>query len=104
MMLTRLRQTAMPLLLACLFLALQGVVYPHMLEHVSQHAHHDSGVHGTVVCSWMCAAGQDLEAVAELVPDTIPVIAMADDTLFDSISIEPRALWTSRGPPDFHRS
>ncbi len=101
---TPVRHTAIPLLLVCVFLALQGVVYPHMLEHLSQHAHHESGVHGTVVCSWMCAAGQDLESVPELVPVTIPVIALIDDKVVDSLSIESRALWTSRGPPDSSRS
>lgn len=94
----------MPLLLACAFLILQGMVYPHMLEHLSQHVHHQPGVHGTVVCAWMCAAGQDVESVAEWVPVTSPVIALADDILFDSISIESRALWTSRGPPNSLRS
>lgn len=94
----------MSLLLACALLALQGVVYPHMLEHLSQHAHHEAGVHGTVVCSWMCAAGQDLEPVPELVPVTIPFVTLIDDILFDSLSIESRALWTSRGPPNSSRS
>ncbi|CBK40402.1 exported protein of unknown function [Nitrospira defluvii] len=103
-MMTRVRHIAIPLLLVCVFLALQGVVYPHMLEHLSQHAHHESGVHGTVVCSWMCAAGQDLEPVPELVPVTIPVIALIDDNVVDSLSIESRALWSSRGPPDSSRS
>lgn len=103
-MLTHLRQTVMPLLLACAFLALQGVVYPHMLEHVSQHAHHDPGVHGTVACAWLCAAGQDLGPSSELVPATISVIVLVDDARFDSLSNEFRALWVSRGPPASSRS
>ncbi|MBA5872458.1 MAG: hypothetical protein GDA68_21060 [Nitrospira sp. CR2.1] len=103
-MMIRVRHTVMPLLLSCAYLALQGVVYPYMLEHLSQHAHHDAGVHGTVVCSWMCAAGQDLEPVPESVPVTIPVVTQIDDILFDSLSVESRALWTSRGPPDSSRS
>ncbi|ODT43686.1 MAG: hypothetical protein ABS70_07415 [Nitrospira sp. SCN 59-13] len=98
-MMTRSRKTCLPLVLACAFLALQGFVYPYMLEHVSQHAHHEAGVHGNVVCSWMCAAGQDLEPVPELAPVTISVIALLDDILVDSVSIESRALWSSRGPP-----
>ncbi|MBL8044815.1 MAG: hypothetical protein JNL86_18045 [Nitrospira sp.] len=103
-MMTRVRHIALPLLLVCVFLTLQGVVYPHMLEHVSQHAHHDSGVHGTVVCSWMCAAGQDLGPAPELVPATISVIALIDDILFDSASNGSRARWASRGPPDSSRA
>lgn len=94
----------MPLLLACVFLALQGMVYPYMLEHLSEHAHHEAGVHGTVVCSWMCAAGQDLEPVSQLVPATIPFVSLIDDILFDSFSVESLGLWTSRGPPDSSRS
>lgn len=100
---TRVQHTALPLLLACILLALQGVVYPHVLEHLSQHAHHEAGVHGTVVCSWMCAAGQDLEFVPAVVPVTIHAIALLDDNEVDSLPIESRARWTSRGPPDSSR-
>ena len=103
-MMTRVRHIALPLLLACVFLTLQGAVYPHILEHVSQHAHHDSGVHGTVVCSWMCATGQDLGPAPELVPASVSVIALIDDILFDSRSNDSRVLWASRGPPDLSRS
>lgn len=103
-MITCVRQPAPPLLLACLFLVLQGGVYQHMLGHVSQHAHHDPGVHGTAVCSWMCAVGQDLGPAPEWVPATISVLALIDDILFDSLSNDCRALWASRGPPDSSRS
>lgn len=103
-MLTRSRQKLLFLLLACAFLALQAFVYPHVLEHVSQHAHHEPGMHGTVACSWICAAGQDLEPVHQLVPVTVPLIAQIDAVEFDSLSIESRALWTSRGPPDSSRA
>lgn len=89
----------MPLLLVCAFLALQGIAYPSMLEHVAQHAHHEAGVHGTVMCSWMCAAGQDLEPVPEVAPVMISVIALLDEIVVDSVSIESRTLWPSRGPP-----
>ncbi|HQV10499.1 MAG TPA: hypothetical protein PKW52_04125 [Nitrospira sp.] len=98
-MMTRSRKTWLPLVLACAFLALQGFVYPHMLDHLSHHAHHEPGVHGTVVCAWMCAAGQDLESVPQFVPVTISLIALVDDIRVDSTSIESSALWPSRGPP-----
>jgi len=91
-------------LLACSLLALQGLVYPHALEHVSHHAHHGADVHSTVLCSWMCAAGQDLDAVQGLFEVNVRLSGLVDQEVTDSLLTEPRAPRPSRGPPRFSLS
>ena len=86
-------------LLAGSLLALQGLVYPHALEHVSHHARHGADVHSTVLCSWMCAAGQDLDIVVGLFHVAVPLIGHVDPLVSDSLPVESSALWAWRGPP-----
>src|SRR5207249_2895553 len=54
--------------LACLLvislLVIGGFASAQALTHESQHAHHQKATHGTVLCSWMCAAGQVLDTSA----------------------------------------
>ena len=96
---TRTQHIVVSVLLACSLLALQGLVYPHALEHVAHHAHHGAGVHSTVLCSWMCAAGQDLETVAGLVHVNGPLSGLVYHEVADSLQVERRAPRASRGPP-----
>ena len=101
---TRTQRIMVSVLLACSLLALQGLVYPHALEHVSHHAHHGADVHSTVLCSWMCAAGQDLDAVQGLFEVNVRLSGLVDQEATDSLQTEPRARRTSRGPPRFSLS
>lgn len=50
--------------LAVCLLLLSGTVYAQTVAHAVHHAHHQAATHGTVLCSWMCAAGQVLEGGA----------------------------------------
>ncbi len=86
---TRTQRIVVCALLACLLLALQGIVSLHATEHVSHQVHHGADAHSTVLCSWMCAAGQVIDGVPAtsiierspvariepLTPRTIPFIA-----------------------------
>ena len=101
---TRTQRIMVSVLLACSLLALQGLVYPHALEHVSHHAHHGADVHSTVLCSWLCAAGQDLDAVQGLFEVNVRLSGLVDQEATDSLQTEPRARRTSRGPPRFSLS
>lgn len=96
---TRTQRIRVSILLACSLLALQGLVYPHVLEHVSHHAHHGAEVHSTVLCSWMCAAGQDLDTVTGSFHANALLSGLLDQEVTDSLLTEPRAPRTSRGPP-----
>ena len=49
--------------LAVCILLLSGLVYPQAVAHAAHHAHHKAATHATALCTWMCAAGQGLEAI-----------------------------------------
>ena len=51
-------------LVLCL-LAIGGVASAQSLTHDTQHSHHQKATHSTVLCSWMCAAGQVLDSHVE---------------------------------------
>jgi hypothetical protein len=50
-------------LAGCLVLLL-ALVYPATVPHEFHHLHHGAATHGTVICSWLCAAGQGVEGNA----------------------------------------
>lgn len=43
---------------------LAAVLYPATVPHLMHHTQHQTGTHGTALCSWLCAAGQGVEGVA----------------------------------------
>ena len=66
------KQSLALLLVLCL-LAVGGLASAQSISHEAHHAHHHKAAHGTVLCTWMCAAGQAGEATTALVPaDVIP--------------------------------
>jgi len=86
-------------LLVLSLLVIGGFASAQALTHESQHAHHQKATHGTVLCSWMCAAGQVLDSgVAPYLIEHSPV-AIVDHL---SIQLVPHTILdspTSRGPP-----
>ena len=63
-------------LVACLLL-LSGLVYAQTVEHSVHHAHHQAATHASVLCSWMCAAGQGLEGLAVVIQAYLGLLALA---------------------------
>ena len=55
------KQSVAIVLVLCL-LAVGGLASAQSISHESHHAHHHKAAHGTVLCTWMCAAGQAGEA------------------------------------------
>ena len=90
MRLTQARRFLAVLLVLCL-LVVNGVASAEAITHESQHAHHQKATHGTVLCSWMCAAGQVHEgAAAPVLAEQPPV------SFFEPIT----SLFVSRVTPD----
>ena len=61
------------ILLVFSVLSVGGLAQAQSVEHAGHHAHHQAATHGTVLCSWMCAAGTVLDSAivsfeAELSP------------------------------------
>lgn len=86
------------LLILCI-LVVGGIASAQSITHESQHAHHQKSTHGTVLCTWMCAAGHVLDiAGAPYLIEESPV-AFADQQRVRTVPTAPYSLITSRGPP-----
>ncbi|TAJ26486.1 MAG: hypothetical protein EPO64_06400 [Nitrospirae bacterium] len=85
-------------LTVCLLL-LSGAVYVQALDHAAHHAHHQAATHASVLCSWLCAAGQSLEGVAFDFQAYVGLLALAVLV----VNQQPHTLRLSspatRGPP-----
>lgn len=91
------------LLVLCVLLV-GGIASAQSINHDSQHSHHQKAAHGTVLCSWMCAAGQVLDtAVAPYPVERSPVARAEQDTTRPTPSVL-STIVTSRGPPSYAKS
>lgn len=94
----RARQALAALLVLCV-LVVGGLASAQSITHESHHAHHQKATHGTVLCSWMCAAGQVLDAnAAPHLIEQSPVI-ISDNATFLFVPHIALDSATSRGPP-----
>ena len=89
------------ILLVLCVLSVGGLAQAQSVEHAGHHAQHQAATHGTVLCSWMCAAGTALDTAvvtfqAELSPITL--ITLPQST---QLSIEVCQTFSSRAPPSF---
>jgi hypothetical protein len=93
-----LRQAVATVLVICVLLV-GGLASAQSVTHDAHHAHHEKSTHSTVLCSWMCAAGQVLEgATAPPFIERAPV-AFSDKANVPFTPQLPLAASTSRGPP-----
>ncbi len=85
--------------LAVCLLLLSGLAYPQTVAHAGHHAHHTAKTHASVLCSWMCAAGQVFEGAAVVFQaDLTPVDRAVVLALGEPVGIVPLTV-SSRGPP-----
>lgn len=100
MRLTQARRVLAVLLVLCL-LVVGGLASAQSITHESHHAHHQKATHGTVLCSWMCAAGQVLDgSAAPYLIEQSPVV-LFDHRPFPFIPHVAIDSPTTRGPPTF---
>lgn len=87
-------------LVLCL-LAVGGLAQAQAAEHAGHHAQHQATTHGTLLCSWMCAAGTVLDTEVLLIrPERNPIALVTLLYSSDSFSDPPR-ICSSRAPPSF---
>jgi hypothetical protein len=86
-------------LLVLSLLVIGGFASAQALTHESQHAHHQKATHGTVLCSWMCAAGQVLDSLSAPALTEQSPVAFADEVISQLISFFTVQSVSSRGPP-----
>ena len=82
-------------------LAIGGLAQAQAAEHAGHHTQHQTATHGTVLCSWMCAAGTVLDSHVVLIQaerSPIGILPIFDSA--DSI-LQLSRIYSSRGPPSF---
>jgi hypothetical protein len=89
------------ILLVLCVLSVGGLAQAQSVEHAGHHAHHQAATHGTVLCSWMCAAGTVLDSPAIVVHTERTPIALVPLLLSPTVSIGSYRTIPSRGPPSF---
>jgi len=87
------------ILLVLCVLSVGGLAQAQSVEHAGHHAHHQAATHGTVLCSWMCAAGQAGEAATLLVPLEVAPHEFVEITSTDKGPTICSSILASRGPP-----
>jgi disulfide bond formation protein DsbB len=86
------------LLVLCV-LVVGGLASAQALTHESHHAHHQKATHGTILCSWMCAAGQVLDTTSTPYLVEQSPVACAEQSAFQPVLCVTLDSATSRGPP-----
>jgi hypothetical protein len=82
-------------------LSIGGLAQAQSVEHAGHHAHHQAATHGTVLCSWMCAAGTVLDSPVILIQAERSPIATVPVAPSIDLSIEACHASSSRAPPSF---
>jgi hypothetical protein len=80
-------------------LAIGGLASAQSVAHESQHSHHQKATHGTVLCSWMCAAGQAGEAAVQFVPVALMPHDFVEFTSTDQVPKIFSGILATRAPP-----
>jgi hypothetical protein len=90
---------SLAVLLVLSLLVIGGLGSAQAISHESHHAHHQKTTHATVLCAWMCAAGQVLDTVTA--PDLIErsPVSRVEFSALPEWSSGFSSLLSSRAPP-----
>ncbi len=92
-------QRSLSVALTVCLLLLSGLMYPLTVPHAAHHAHHNAATHATVLCNWMCAAGQGLEGSVSSVQSPLGRVFLAGLAVHEAPPSPVLPASTSRGPP-----
>jgi len=92
---------ALAVLLVLCMLVVGGLAQAQSVEHAGHHAHHQAATHGTVLCTWMCAAGVVLDSAVVTFQAELSPIALITLPHSAQPSIEVCQTSSSRAPPSF---
>ena len=89
--------------LACVLvlciLAISSFAAAQSLTHDVRHSHHQKATHSTVLCSWMCAAGQAGEVATVPMPFNVVHQDFAAQSSAASIQSNFSSSFSTRAPP-----
>jgi hypothetical protein len=89
------------ILLVLCILSVGGLAQAQSVEHAGHHAHHQAATHGTLLCSWMCAAGTVLDTAVITFQAELKPIDLITPLQSIQPSIEVCRISPSRAPPSF---
>ena len=89
------------ILLVLCVLSVGGLAQVQAAEHAGHHAQHQAATHGTLLCSWMCAAGTVLDSATVLIPTELSLVALVPIPHSTTPSTELCRTAPSRAPPSF---
>jgi hypothetical protein len=92
-------QRSLACLLALCILVIGGLASAQSITHDSQHSHHQKATHSTVLCSWMCTAGQAGETTAQFVPVELVPCEFVEHISADQVSAISSVILAPRAPP-----
>ena len=95
----RLRHPIFTLGLVACFLFVGAVLTSLGVAHALHHAHHNAPTHSSIVCSWMCAAGQAAEVAEPVLHAPIAKIGIVESLPSRLLDKSFSLLVFSRGPP-----
>lgn len=87
-------------LVVCILLV-GGLAQVQAAEHAGHHAQHQAATHGTLLCSWMCAAGTVLDSQVVVIQAERSPIAFVPLPPASKSGPEPSCISSSRAPPYF---
>jgi hypothetical protein len=82
-------------------LSVGGLAQAQSVEHAGHHAQHQAATHGTLLCSWLCAAGTVLDSAVVTFQAEFSPIALITLPQSTRPSIELCQTSSSRAPPSF---
>jgi hypothetical protein len=89
------------ILLVLCVLSIGVLAQAQSVEHAGHHAHHQAATHGTLLCSWMCAAGTVLDTAVITFQAELNPIDLITPLQSVQPSIEACRIYSSRAPPSF---
>ena len=89
------------ILLVLCVLFVGGLAQAQSVEHAGHHAQHQAATHGTLLCSWMCAAGTVIDTAVITFQAELSPIALVSRPHFAQAAIEACQTSPSRAPPSF---
>ena len=92
---------ALAVLVVLCMLVVGGLAQAQSVEHAGHHAQHQAATHGTLLCSWMCAAGTVLDSAVVTFQAELSPIALVTLPHSAQPSIEDCQTSSSRAPPSF---
>ncbi|MBI3806596.1 MAG: hypothetical protein HY281_03640 [Nitrospirae bacterium] len=89
------------ILLVLCVLSVGGLAQAQSVEHAGHHAQHQAATHGTLLCSWMCAAGTVIDTAVVTFQAEFSPIALVTLPHSTQPLVEARRISPSRAPPSF---